>query len=73
MEPVSVAAVLHDTATQLRRVAAQYGVTVSLHVQGRYPEAVAEYRDAMECYRRMSGEEHPDVGSCFFRLAQIAA
>ena len=47
LEPVSVAAVLHDTAAQLRAVAKQYGVSVDLHVQGRY-EPVLANRQALQ-------------------------
>lgn len=41
LEPVSVSAVLHDTAAALQRVAAQYGVELQLHVHGRYEPVLA--------------------------------
>lgn len=47
LEPVSVSAVLHETAVQLGAVAEQYGVTLSLHVQGRY-EPVMAHRHALQ-------------------------
>jgi hypothetical protein len=47
LEPVSVSAVLYDTASQLRALAQQYGVTVQLHVQGRY-EPVLAHRQALQ-------------------------
>lgn len=47
LEPVSVQSVLHDTAAQLQHVAAQYGVDIDLHVQGRY-EPVLANRQALQ-------------------------
>ena len=47
LEPISVPAVLHDTAGQLRHVARQYGVVLDLHVQGRY-EPVLANRQALQ-------------------------
>jgi len=47
LEPVSVSAVLHDTAQELRYVASQYGVRLRLHVQGRY-EPVMAHRQALQ-------------------------
>lgn len=41
LEPVSVSAVLHDTLGELRAIAANYGVTLELHVQGRYEPVLA--------------------------------
>lgn len=48
LEPVSVSAVLHDTAQELQHVAARYGVTLNLHVEGRY-EPVMAHRQALRC------------------------
>jgi hypothetical protein len=47
LEPVSVSAVLHDTAEQLRQVAGQYGVELQLHVQGSYVPVLA-HRQALQ-------------------------
>jgi len=47
LEPVSVSAVLHDTMGELRHIAANYGVTLKLHVQGRY-EPVLAHRGALQ-------------------------
>ncbi len=47
LEPVSVAAVLYDTAAALRSVAGQYGVDLQLHVHGRY-EPVMAHRQALQ-------------------------
>ena len=47
VEPVSVSAVLHDTARELRHIAASYGVTLQLHVAGRY-EPVLAHREALQ-------------------------
>jgi hypothetical protein len=47
LEPVSVAAVLHDAAHELQRIADSYGVTLRLHVQGRY-EPVLAHRQALQ-------------------------
>ncbi len=41
LEPVSVAAVLHDARNQLSRLAKDYGVTLELHVDGRYGPVLA--------------------------------
>lgn len=47
LEPVSVSAVLHDTAQQLSYVAGQYGVELQLRIQGRY-EPVMANRQALQ-------------------------
>lgn len=47
LEPVSLSAVLHDTAAELRHIAANYGVTLKLHVEGRY-EPVLAHRQALQ-------------------------
>lgn len=47
LEPVSVSAVLHATAAQLQDVAKQYGVSLSLHIHGRY-EPVMAHRQALQ-------------------------
>ncbi len=47
LEPVSVSAVLYDTAHQLGDVARQYGVTLDLHVHGRY-EPVMAHKEALQ-------------------------
>jgi hypothetical protein len=47
LEPVSLSAVLHDTAVELRHIAKNYGVTLQLHVQGRY-EPVLAHRQALQ-------------------------
>jgi signal transduction histidine kinase len=47
LEPVSVSAVLHDTMGELQHIAANYGVTLKLHVQGRY-EPVLAHRQALQ-------------------------
>jgi hypothetical protein len=47
LEPVSLSAVLHDTAAELRHIAQSYGVTLQLHVQGRY-EPVLAHRQALQ-------------------------
>ena len=47
VEPVSVSAVLYETAKQLQTTARQYGVTLDLHVQGRY-EPVMAHRQALQ-------------------------
>ncbi len=47
VEPVSVSAVLHDTMHELKAVAAQYGVSLELHVQARY-EPVMAHRQALQ-------------------------
>lgn len=47
LEPVSVSAVLYDTASQLQDVATQYGVTLDLHVHGRY-EPVMAHKQALQ-------------------------
>jgi hypothetical protein len=47
LEPVSLSAVLHDTAAELRHIAANYGVTLNLHVEGRY-EPVLAHRQALQ-------------------------
>lgn len=47
LEPVSLSAVLHDTAAELQHIAANYGVTLTLHVQGRY-EPVLAHRQALQ-------------------------
>jgi hypothetical protein len=47
LEPVSVSAVLYDTAGQLRDVAKQYGVTLDLYVHGRY-EPVMAHKQALQ-------------------------
>lgn len=47
LEPVSVSAILYDTAQQLQDVAHQYGVTLELHVHGRY-EPVMAHRQALQ-------------------------
>lgn len=41
LEPVSLSSVLHDTAGELRYIAKNYGVTLQLHVQGRYGPVLA--------------------------------
>jgi hypothetical protein len=46
-EPISLSAVLHDTAQELRDIAASYGVTLHLHVDGRY-EPVLAHRQALQ-------------------------
>lgn len=47
LEPVSLSAVLHDTATELRHIAKSYGVSLDLHIQGRY-EPVLAHRQALQ-------------------------
>jgi light-regulated signal transduction histidine kinase (bacteriophytochrome) len=47
LEPVSVSAVLHDTATELRHIAGAYGVTLQVHIQNRY-EPVMANRQALQ-------------------------
>jgi len=47
LEPVSVSAVLYETAAQLQSVADQYGVRLTLHIQGRY-EPVMAHRRALQ-------------------------
>lgn len=47
LEPVSLSAVLHDTAAELRHVAGAYGVDLELHTQGRY-EPVLAHRQALQ-------------------------
>lgn len=39
--PVSLSSVLHDTREQLQATARHYGVTLELHVQGRYEPVLA--------------------------------
>jgi hypothetical protein len=41
LTPVSVAAVLHETAERLQTIARQYGVEVELHIDGRYEPVMA--------------------------------
>jgi len=41
MEPVSVAAVLHDTAHKLEKLAKQYNCEVELHISGKYEPIMA--------------------------------
>lgn len=41
LAPVSVAAVLHETAERLRTIACQYGVEVELHIDGKYEPVMA--------------------------------
>ena len=43
LEPVSVAAVLHETKDQLRVIAREYGVNLELHVDGKYEPVLAHY------------------------------
>jgi tetratricopeptide (TPR) repeat protein len=45
-------------------------LATALHDQGKLVEAAVEYRSALEAFRRLAGDEHPDVGTCLFRLAQ---
>lgn len=47
LAPVSVAAVLHETAERLRTIARQYGVEVELHVDGKYEPVLAHRRGLM--------------------------
>jgi hypothetical protein len=47
LEPVSVSATLYETARQLQDVARQYGVTIDLHVHGRY-EPVMAHKQALQ-------------------------
>jgi hypothetical protein len=47
LEPVSVSAVLYDTAHQLQYVASQYGVTLELPTQPKY-EPVMAHRQALQ-------------------------
>ena len=48
LEPVSVAAVLHETAEQLGTIAREYSVQLELVVEGRY-EPVLAHRHVLEC------------------------
>ncbi len=41
LAPVSVAAVLHETAERLQTIARQYGVEVELHIDGKYEPVMA--------------------------------
>ena len=41
LEPVSLSSVLYDTAAELRHVAKAYGVSLQLHIQGRYEPVLA--------------------------------
>lgn len=41
VEPVSVAAVLYDTAHELQAIAQQYGVELRVHIQGKYEPVMA--------------------------------
>jgi signal transduction histidine kinase len=41
LEPVSLSAVLYDAASELRTVAKAHGVTLQLHIQGRYEPVLA--------------------------------
>lgn len=47
LEPVSVSAVLHDTAHQLAKLAGQYECELELHLSGRY-EPVLAHRAGLE-------------------------
>lgn len=47
LEPVSLSAVLHDTAAELQHIADNYGVNLTLHVKGRY-EPVLANRQALQ-------------------------
>lgn len=47
LEPVSLSAVLQDTANELRHVAGQYGVALAVNVQGRYEPVLAD-RQALQ-------------------------
>lgn len=47
LEPVSVASTLVDTAHALRGLAKQYGVTVDIHIAGRY-EPVMAHRTGLQ-------------------------
>lgn len=75
LEPVSVAAVLHDTARQLESVAGQYGVELTLRVPGRY-EPVLAHRQALQSAMVSLGyaliEALPASGADSLRL-QLAA
>lgn len=44
LAPVSVAAVLHETAEQLQTAARQYGVELELHIDGKYEPVLAHQR-----------------------------
>jgi hypothetical protein len=47
LAPVSVAAVLHETADRLRVIAQQYGVEVELHIDGKYEPVMAHRHGLM--------------------------
>lgn len=47
LEPVSLSAVLYDTASELQHIAASYGVDLKLYIQGRY-EPVLAHRQALQ-------------------------
>jgi hypothetical protein len=44
LEPVSVASILYDTAHHLSKTAKQYGVSLELHIAGRYGPVMAHPR-----------------------------
>jgi len=71
LEPVSVAAVLHETAEQLRSTARQYGVELHVHVDGRYEPVLANHqglRSALVSLGYSLVEALPATGSRQLRL-----
>ena len=71
VEPVSLSAVLHDTMQELKTVAGQYGVTLELHVHGRYEPVMAHrqaLRSALVCLGYSLIEALPSSGARNQRL-----
>ena len=75
LEPVCVSAVLHEACQQLASTAAQYGVSLELHIHGKY-EPVMAHRQALRAALVSLGhsliEAVPAMGHQQLRL-QLAA
>jgi hypothetical protein len=65
LEPVSVSSVLNDTAHQLDLTARQYGVSVELHLAGKYGPVMAHARGLQAALLSLGLaciESHPSAG-----------
>lgn len=76
LEPVSLSAVLHDTANQLSQLAKQYNCELELHLAGRY-EPVMAHRAGLEAALSSLGyamiEAQVDIGANSKPIIKLAA
>jgi hypothetical protein len=61
LEPVSISAILHDTAQRLAPLAEQYGCEVDVHLSGKYAPVMA-HRQSLEIAFTMLGYAFIEAG-----------